>query len=155
MTRKEYRSKCCNAKVKTDGLPDFIGGNVISTVSPVCLKCGKGCNIVDVEQRRSVGMKNKPQRTPKFLARLPHWWSKEMREMARLILEKSVASDFESMRRELHLTSSILYIKEILPRDLAEVLNTLIQRGLLKTLIGLTNDGKAFFLFYNPRKYRP
>ena len=46
MTEKAYRSKCCNAEVRTDGLPDFIGSKYVCTVSFICLKCNKPCNIV-------------------------------------------------------------------------------------------------------------
>jgi len=42
---KEYRSKCCNAEVKTEGMPDFIGSREICTVHYVCLKCGEPCDI--------------------------------------------------------------------------------------------------------------
>ena len=45
MTRKVYRSKCCNAKVRTDGVPDFIGSKEVCTVNYVCLKCNKPCDV--------------------------------------------------------------------------------------------------------------
>jgi len=146
MARKGYRSRCCNAEVKEDGMPDFIGGKEICTISFTCLKCGKGCN---------VRTKGKPKSPSKFPAWLPVGWSKEKREMARLILARSVASDFEYIRRELRLTSSVFCEKGVSPQDLVEVMNELIRRGLLKILVCLTNYGDPFFIFYNPRKYRP
>ncbi len=42
---ENYRSKCCDAKVKIDGEPDFIGDDKVCTVSYVCLKCGKPCDV--------------------------------------------------------------------------------------------------------------
>ena len=39
------KSKCCNANVKTRGLPDFFGDKYICTVYYVCQKCGKACDI--------------------------------------------------------------------------------------------------------------
>ena len=44
MTTKNYRSTCCNAKVKAEGIPDFVGSKEVSTVSFVCCKCGKPCD---------------------------------------------------------------------------------------------------------------
>jgi len=46
MTRALYKSRCCNAKVRTDGMPDFLGSDEVSTVSFTCLKCNKPCDIV-------------------------------------------------------------------------------------------------------------
>jgi len=43
--RFKYRSKCCDEEVKTEGLPDFMGGSEICTVNFVCLKCGEPCDI--------------------------------------------------------------------------------------------------------------
>ena len=40
-----YKSKCCNAKVRVSGVPDFIGSKKICTVSYICLKCGKPCDV--------------------------------------------------------------------------------------------------------------
>lgn len=45
MIEKVYRSKCCNAEVKTNGMPDFIGSKDACTVSYVCLKCNKPCDL--------------------------------------------------------------------------------------------------------------
>ena len=39
------KSKCCNAKVRVSGVPDFIGSKKICTVSYICLKCGKPCDV--------------------------------------------------------------------------------------------------------------
>ena len=41
---KKHLSKCCGAKVKTAGIPDFSGGETC-TVNHVCLKCNKPCDI--------------------------------------------------------------------------------------------------------------
>ena len=46
MTKEVYRSKCCNAKVKASGIPDFLGSNDVCTVNYVCLKCNKSCDVV-------------------------------------------------------------------------------------------------------------
>ncbi len=46
MTEKVYRSRCCNAEVRTEGMPDFLGSKEVCTVSYVCLKCDKSCNVV-------------------------------------------------------------------------------------------------------------
>ena len=40
-----YKSECCNAKVRVNGVPDFIGSKEICTVSYVCLKCNRPCNV--------------------------------------------------------------------------------------------------------------
>ena len=40
-----YKSKCCNAKVRVNGVPDFIGSKEICTVSYICLKCNRPCNV--------------------------------------------------------------------------------------------------------------
>jgi hypothetical protein len=46
---KDHRSKCCNEPVKTDISPDFIGDDpktmTIGTVSFICTKCNKPCNV--------------------------------------------------------------------------------------------------------------
>jgi len=39
------KSKCCNAKVRVNGVPDFIGSKEICTISYICLKCGKPCDV--------------------------------------------------------------------------------------------------------------
>ena len=46
MTREVYKSKCCNAEARTDGMPDFLGSSEVCTVSCICLKCGKSCDVV-------------------------------------------------------------------------------------------------------------
>ena len=45
MTRAVYKSKCCNAEVRTDGVPDFIGSKEVCTISFVCLRCDKLCDV--------------------------------------------------------------------------------------------------------------
>lgn len=45
MTERVYRSECCNAKVRADGKPDFLGSNEVCTVNYVCLKCNKPCDV--------------------------------------------------------------------------------------------------------------
>lgn len=42
---ENYRSECCNAKVKARGIPDFIGSDEICTINYVCLKCRKPCKV--------------------------------------------------------------------------------------------------------------
>ena len=44
-SEENYRSECCNAKVRVDGIPDFIGSDEICTVNYSCTKCGKPCNV--------------------------------------------------------------------------------------------------------------
>ncbi len=46
MIERRYRSKCCNAEVKTHGVPDFIGSKEICTVSFICRKCKNPCDII-------------------------------------------------------------------------------------------------------------
>lgn len=46
MTEKVYKSKCCNAKARADGVPDFLGSKEVCTVSYTCLECGKPCDVV-------------------------------------------------------------------------------------------------------------
>lgn len=46
---KVYRSKCCNAEVKTEGMPDFFGSKKICTFYFSCFQCGKPC---DVQEKR-------------------------------------------------------------------------------------------------------
>jgi len=49
MKNKKYKSKCCNASVKTEGLPDFHGDKYPCTVHYVCTKCKEACNIKEVK----------------------------------------------------------------------------------------------------------
>ena len=42
---KNYKSKCCNALVKVEGLPDFHGDKYPCTAHYVCTKCGEPCDI--------------------------------------------------------------------------------------------------------------
>lgn len=42
---ENYRSECCNAKVKIRGTSDFIGSDEVCTINYVCLKCRKPCNV--------------------------------------------------------------------------------------------------------------
>ena len=46
MTKKGFRSKCCNAKARAEGVPDFLGSKEVCTVNYICLKCNKSCNVV-------------------------------------------------------------------------------------------------------------
>lgn len=39
-----YRSKCCGARVKIEGMPDFIGSKEVCTVNAVCCHCEKPCD---------------------------------------------------------------------------------------------------------------
>ena len=45
MTEQDYRSKCCSAEVKTEGMPDFLGSKEICTIYFVCLKCNQPCDV--------------------------------------------------------------------------------------------------------------
>lgn len=47
--KKKYRSRCCGAKVKTTGIPDFLESKEICTVNFVCLKCNNPCDIKEVK----------------------------------------------------------------------------------------------------------
>ena len=46
MARALYKSKCCNAEVRADGMPDFLGSKEVCTVSFTCLKCNRPCDVV-------------------------------------------------------------------------------------------------------------
>jgi hypothetical protein len=46
MDKEVYRSSCCNAGIKTEGMSDFLDGNDVCTVHYVCLKCNNPCNLV-------------------------------------------------------------------------------------------------------------
>jgi len=66
MTGKVYRSKCCNAKVKADGMPDFLGSKEACTVSYICLKCNKPCNVAALkDQKQKVRAVKEKQRALK------------------------------------------------------------------------------------------
>lgn len=52
MTKAVYKSKCCNAEVRADGMPDFIGSKKICTISFVCLGCKKPCNVVTTKSQK-------------------------------------------------------------------------------------------------------
>ena len=53
--KKTQRSQCCKAKVRVDGIPDFLGIKEICTVSYICLKCKKSCNVVALKgQKRRI-----------------------------------------------------------------------------------------------------
>jgi len=45
MTEAVCKSKCCNAEVRTVGVPDFIGSKGVCTISFVCLRCDKPCDV--------------------------------------------------------------------------------------------------------------
>lgn len=48
MSKKMYRSKCCNAEVELDGIPDFIGSEQVCTVSFTCVYCKQPCDALEV-----------------------------------------------------------------------------------------------------------
>lgn len=55
-TNTTWKSKCCNADFKTVGMPDFVGfvgddtgEESWTTIHCECLKCGKPCDIVEVD----------------------------------------------------------------------------------------------------------
>lgn len=52
MTEKVYRSKCCNAEIRTDGVPDFLGSKEVCTINYVCLKCNKPCDVLEPQNRQ-------------------------------------------------------------------------------------------------------
>lgn len=43
------RSKCCNAEVQAEGMPDFLGSKEACTFHFSCLRCGKPCDVVERE----------------------------------------------------------------------------------------------------------
>jgi hypothetical protein len=49
MIKQDYRSKCCNAEVKAEGIPDFIGSKEVCTFNFVCLQCNKPCDVVELK----------------------------------------------------------------------------------------------------------
>lgn len=59
MTEKVYRSKCCNAKARADGVPDFLGSEEVRTVSYTCLKCGKPCDVVKLRGQKQRALKER------------------------------------------------------------------------------------------------
>ncbi|MDP1689033.1 MAG: hypothetical protein Q8L47_02795 [bacterium] len=67
MTRKCRRSKCCNAKVKTVGTPDFIGDKVGCTFHYSCTECKNACDIKEVlikHERALPTKKNRREKNP-------------------------------------------------------------------------------------------
>ena len=47
LRRGLWRSKCCEAPVKSEGgLPDFLSDKESVTMYIVCKKCGKPCNLL-------------------------------------------------------------------------------------------------------------
>ena len=38
-------SDCCSARIKTEGVPDFVGGTEVITVHYICSQCGQPCNL--------------------------------------------------------------------------------------------------------------
>ena len=50
MIKVFYKSKCCNAKVRADGMPDF--SKDICTVSFVCLKCDRPCYVKEIKKKK-------------------------------------------------------------------------------------------------------
>ena len=64
MIKRVYRSKCCNAKVRADGIPDFLGSKEVCTISFTCLNCGKPCDVMEPEgQKQKMHSAEKPART--------------------------------------------------------------------------------------------
>ena len=60
MSGKVYRSKCCNAKVRAWGMPDFLGSKEVCTVHYVCRKCNKPCDLMAAKgQKRKIGAAEK------------------------------------------------------------------------------------------------
>lgn len=57
MQKERYRSKCCKADVKTEGIPDFLGSNEVVTMNFVCLKCKKACNVERIKKNKTKGKK--------------------------------------------------------------------------------------------------
>jgi len=50
MNDKKYKSQCCNAPVKVEGLPDFEGDKCPCTVYYVCTKCGKPTDTKEIKK---------------------------------------------------------------------------------------------------------
>jgi len=44
-------SKCCNAPVRIEGMPDFVGSNHIYTMYYVCTKCEKPCDVISLKTK--------------------------------------------------------------------------------------------------------
>ncbi len=60
MSGKVYRSKCCNAKARAWGMPDFLGSKEVCTVHYVCRKCSKPCDLMVAKgQKRKIGAADK------------------------------------------------------------------------------------------------
>ena len=53
MIEQNYRSKCCDAKVKVHGIPDFPGTKEICTMNFSCTQCGKSCNMVEISRDKT------------------------------------------------------------------------------------------------------
>ncbi len=62
MIGKVYRSKCCNAEVKVEGMPDFLGSKEICTFHFSCLRCGKPCNVVKLEEYQKISATKEKKR---------------------------------------------------------------------------------------------
>lgn len=67
MTGPGYKSKCCNAGVKTEGVPDFTGSKEICTVSYICRKCYKPCDVVTSKSRKQRALKKRIKEVKKPL----------------------------------------------------------------------------------------
>lgn len=52
MTGKVNRSTCCKAEVRIDGIPDFLGSKEVCTVSFICRKCGRPCDVAEPKERK-------------------------------------------------------------------------------------------------------
>ena len=64
MAGRSYRSRCCNAEVRAEGLPDFLGSREVCTVSFVCLKCNNPC---DIKRPRSHKQKARIPENPRMI----------------------------------------------------------------------------------------
>lgn len=54
MKMPNYKSKCCGAKVKVGGIPDFLGSKEVITLNFSCCECGKPCDVVQPKGRKRV-----------------------------------------------------------------------------------------------------
>lgn len=52
---------CCHAKVRVEGIPDFLGSKEVCTLHFTCLRCGKTCDlamsIIKIRERKVVEQK--------------------------------------------------------------------------------------------------
>ncbi len=64
-----YRSKCCHAKVKIEGIPDFLGRKEVCTYNFSCLRCRKPCDAIKLKghKRKACTAKKRIQAQKKRL----------------------------------------------------------------------------------------